>query len=182
MRHPASQAARVRAIALALCGGCALLAGCGTAAHDTTTRSSTASSSTTTTTPDATAQLEDSVRESLKENGRLSVYVLWNNKVPSWASRSTRGPALAGLATSVANRRKQGIRVRSISDSDQVLAIHIAPSYTSATGIVRNRERVALYKHGRRERVATVGGRYRIVLRRLDQTMRFVVWEVQPQK
>lgn len=182
MKRPASPNPRARMIALALCGGCALLTGCGGAAHDTaTTRSSTTSSSTTATL-DATAQLEDAVREVLKANGRLSVYVLWNNKVPSWASRSTRGPALTDLVASAKSRGKQGIRVRSLSAKVQVLAVQLAPSYTSATATVHDRERVALYKHGRRERTVMLDERDEITLHRLGQARRFVVWEVQPKK
>ena len=49
-----------------------------------------------TTQEDREATLERTVRSALTANRRLSVYVLWNNRIPAWAGRSTRGPALEG--------------------------------------------------------------------------------------
>lgn len=160
--------------------GCGLLAGCGggatrqTATQRTTTNAASA--------PNPAAQLEGAVRTALNENGRLSTYVLWNNTIPSWASHSTRGPALAALAASAAGRQKEGVRVRSLSANSRIMAIQLDPSYSSATATVRNDERVALYRHGQRERTVTVDERDQIVLHRVGQTTRFVVWEVRPQR
>ena len=38
------------------------------------------------------ATLEQAARSALTENRRLSVYVLWNNRIPRWAERSTAAP------------------------------------------------------------------------------------------
>jgi hypothetical protein len=157
--------------------------GCGTAKTSTSGGHTPTASTTTAAGQQATpAALEDAVRTALSGNGRLSVYVLWNNNIPSWASQSTRGPALAGLKASAVGRHKQALRVRSLSDKLQVLAVQLDPSYTSATATIHNHELVALYTNGRRNRTVTLDERDRVVLHRLGQTTQFVVWEVQPQK
>lgn len=156
--------------------------GCGGAGKTSTTASHNGSTTTSVSQPGTPAVLEQAVRTALNENGRLSTYVLWNNTIPSWASHSTAGPALAGLTGSALGRRKQALRVRSLSNKVQVLAVQLDPSYTSATAMVHDHELVALYTHGRRGRTVTLDERDRIVLHRLGQAMRFVVWEVRPQK
>jgi hypothetical protein len=157
------------------------MSGCG--ASKTSTADSDTSPKTKTTTQTASASaLEGAVRRALDANGHLSVYVLWSDEVPSWASQSTRGPALAGLRASAETRRKQALRVRSLSNKFQILAVQLAPSYTSATATVHDHELVTLYQRGRQGRTVTLDENDRIVLRRLSQTMRFVVWEVRPQK
>lgn len=158
------------------------VSGCG-AGRTSTADSRTPSKTTTTTQQTASSSaLEDAVRRALDANGHLSAYVLWSDEVPSWASQSTRGPALAGLRASAETRRKQALRVRSLSSKFRVLAVQLDPSYTSATTTVDDHELVRLYQHGRRGRTVTLDEHDRIVLRRLGQTMRFVVWEVRPQK
>src|SRR6478609_839474 len=113
------------AIALTL-----VASGCGASKTSTLHTSPTG---TTTTQQTALAALEDAVRVALTENGRLSSYVLWNNTIPSWASRSTAGPALAALTASAAGRRRQNVRVRSLSEHLKLLSLQLDPSYMSAT-------------------------------------------------
>jgi hypothetical protein len=156
------------------------VAGCGGSTTHTTTAASTPP--TTTASRQATPTvLEQAVRNALNMNGRLSLYVLRSNKIPSWASQSTGGPALAGLAASASTRQKQRVHVRSLSEHFQVLAIHLAPSYTLATATVQDRQRVVLYTRGRHARTTTVNERDRVVLHRGGQAARFIVWEVQPE-
>lgn len=157
------------------------ISGCG-AGKTSTADSHTRSKTTTTQQTASSSALEDAVKRALDANGHLSAYVLWSDEVPSWASQSTRGPALAGLRASAETRRKQALRVRSLSNKVQVLAVQLDPSYTSATATVHDHEIVTLYQHGRRGRTVTLDEHDRIVLRRLGQTTRFVVWEVRPQK
>jgi hypothetical protein len=106
--------------------------------------------------------------------------VLWNNKIPSWAERSTRGPALAALRAAAADRRRRGIRVRLLSDRFQVLSIRLDPSYTRATAVARGRQRVRPHVNGKPGgRSVVLDEKARIELRRLGGSERFVVWRVQ---
>ncbi len=134
-----------------------------------------------TTTESGQEALERAVRSTLTANRRLSVYVLWNNRIPSWAKRSTRGPALAGLRTAAADRRKRGIRARLLSDRFQVVSIRLDPSYTKATAIARGRQRVRPNRLNGTPagRSVELIERARIELRRLGRTNRFVVWRVE---
>src|SRR6266511_3299045 len=99
----------------------------------------------TTTSETATATLERAVRQALRENDQLSGYVLWNNRLPGWATRSTRGPALATLRRSAADRRKRGIRVRTLANSLEITSVKLDPSYTKATAVVRSIQRLRPY-------------------------------------
>ena len=166
----------VVAIALTLAAS-----GCG-ASKTSTPASHTSPTGTTTTQQTALAALEDAVRVALTENGRLSSYVLWNNTIPSWASRSTAGPALAALTASAAGRRRQNVRVRSLSEHLKILSIQLDPSYTSATAAITASGQVAVYTHGRRERTVPLNEHDRLILHRPGQAVRFVVWEVKAQK
>lgn len=154
----------------------ALLAGC----DGGTEESATQPPPTTTTPASGRAALERGVRSTLTENRRLSVYVLWNNKIPPWAERSTRGPALAGLRTAAADRKRRGIRVRLLSDQFQVISIRLDPSYTEATAIARGRQRVRPYRLNGKPagRSVELNEKARIELRRQGRTNRFVVWRV----
>jgi hypothetical protein len=127
------------------------------------------------------AALERAARSSLSENRRLSVYVLWNNKIPPWAEASTRGPALAGLRTAAADRKRRGIRVRLLSDRFEVLSIRLDPSYMRATAIARGRQRVRPHKLNGKPagRAVVLNEKARIELRRVGRMNRFVVWSVQ---
>ncbi len=143
--------------------------------------SATQPSPTATTTESGQAALDRAVRSTLTANRRLSVYVLWNNRIPPWATRSTRGPALAGLRAAAADRRKRGIRVRLLSDRFQIVSIRLDPSYTKATAIARGRQRVRPNRLNGTPagRSVELNERARIELRRLGRTNRFVVWRVE---
>jgi len=134
----------------------------------------------TTTSETGKATLERAARSALSENRRLSSYVLSNNKIPRWAERSTRGPALAGLRTAAADRRKRGIRVRLLSDRFQVVSIRLDPSYTRATAIARGHQRVRPHSLNGEPagRSVELNEKARIELRRLGRTNHFVVWSV----
>ncbi|MGH3452365.1 MAG: hypothetical protein ACRDQW_17015 [Haloechinothrix sp.] len=135
---------------------------------------------TTTTSETGKAALERAVRSALTENRRLSVYVLWNNKIPPWAERSTRGPALASLRSAAQNRRNRGIRVRMLENRREILSLRLDPSYVRATAIVLDRQRVQPSRRNGRPlgRAAMLNERARYELRRLGQSDRFVVWRV----
>jgi hypothetical protein len=135
---------------------------------------------TTTTSETARAALERAARSALSENRRLSVYVLWNNTIPPWAQRSTRGPALASLRSAAQNRRNRGIRVRMLKNRREILSLSLDPSYARATAIVRDRQRVQPSRRSGRPlgRAAMLDERARYELRRLGQSDRFVVWRV----
>lgn len=153
-----------------------VIAGCGSDNNDsapTTTQTTTAATN-------PTAALKRGVRAALNENRRLSIYVLWNNKIPAWATQSTRGPALAGLRTAAADRKRRGIRVKLLSDRFQIRSITLNPSYTEATAVVQGRQRVQPSRANGQPsgRAVTLNERARVQLRRLGNTDRFVVWKV----
>jgi hypothetical protein len=133
----------------------------------------------TTTSETEAAALERAVRRALRENDQLSGYVLWNNRVPTWATRSTRGPALATLRRSAADRRKRGIRVRTLETRLQITSVKLDPSYTKATAVVRSVQRVRPHQGGKPiGRAVELDERAKVELRRLDSSSRFVVWRV----
>lgn len=164
--------------ALPILGGCTLLlAGCGSAAHP----ASVSTTSTTTPTPNPTAQLQQAIRTALQDNARVSDYVLEHNAIPSWAGKSTAGPALAGMRGSAAQRRSGHLTVRVISNEVQVRAIDLDPSYTTATAIVTDRSRVLPYRNGRAlGKDVKSSEKTRFELHRVGNTMSFVVWRVAP--
>jgi hypothetical protein len=133
----------------------------------------------TTTSETPTATLETSVRRALRANDQLSGYVLWSNRVPGWATRSTRGPALATLRRSAADRRKRGIRVRTLVNRLEIMSIKLDPSYTRATAVVRSIQRVRPYRGGKPVgRAVKLDERATVELRRLGSSSSFVVWRV----
>lgn len=135
----------------------------------------------TTTAPETTeATLERAIRTALNENRRLSVYVLWNNRIPSWAERSTRGPALASLRVAAQNRRERGIRVRMLEGRREIRSVRLEPSYARATAIVVDRQRVRPSRQSGRPigRAVVLNERARYELRRVGRSDRFVVWRV----
>jgi Flp pilus assembly protein TadD len=134
---------------------------------------------TTTTSETGAAALQRAVRRTLRENDRLSSYVLWSNRIPAWATRSTRGPALAALRRSATDRRMRGIRVRTLANRLEITSIELDPSYTAATAVVRSIQRVRPYE-GRKpsRRAVKLDERARVELRRLGASGRFVVWKV----
>jgi hypothetical protein len=136
----------------------------------------------TTTSDTGKAALERAVRQALRENDRLSSYVLSSNRVPAWATRSTRGPALAALRRSAADRRNRGIRVRTLVNKLEIASVELDPSYAQATAVVRSIQRVRPYR-GRKPigRAVNLDERAKVELRRLGASGRFVVWRVRVQ-
>jgi hypothetical protein len=127
------------------------------------------------------ASLEAGIRAALRANLQLSLYVLWHNDVPTWAVRSTRGPALKALRTSAAARRRQGIHIKNLRGHSSIVSITLAPSYATATAVVRDTRSVAPYKGGHRLGRAIVGTDHsRVQLHRLGSSERFIVWSVSP--
>lgn len=151
-------------------------AGCGSGAGGTT-------ASKTDTKAEAThvsiAALRVAVRAAIRADRKVSLYVLWHNRVPTWATRSTRGPALKALVSAAASRRQQSIRIKNLSDTYAITAITLAPSYAAATAIVRSHQRVAPYRSGRRlGKAISENDRARVELRRVGDSGRFVVWRL----
>lgn len=158
----------------------ALAAGCGGTSGNTA--ATTASTDTPATSTRANAStLKASVRTAIAANLKLSIYVLWNNEIPNWGTRSTRGPALKALRDAAATRRQQGIQIKNLSGRQRVVSITLAPSYATATAVIRDHRKVAPYKSGHRLGRAIVGDEHsRLELHRLGNTKRFVVWRVSP--
>lgn len=100
--------------------------------------------------PDPRAELERAARRAVADNLRVSQYAGRHNRVPSWASRSTRGAALDNLRASTAENAKDGIRVTEVDASTTYQAIRFDPSYGSATVHATLRARARVYRRGRR--------------------------------
>ena len=170
---------RTGAFPLVVCA--VVVAGCSSGSnHASSTSTSTSGPTTTTATqPDAEA-LTRSARAALDANHKLSVFVLWHNRVPAWATRSTRGPAIASLRSAAATRRSRGVRARLLSDRRRVVSLTLDPSYTSATAVVVDRQRVQ--PSGRNGqplgRAVVLNERATYELRRIGTSDRFVVWRV----
>ena len=135
-----------------------------------------------TTSPEAgEAALREAVRSALDGNRRLSVFVLWNNRIPAWAEASTRGPALAALRVAAQNRRERGVRVRVLASQREIRSLRLDPSYVTATAIVVDRQRVQPARRSGRPlgQKVTLNERARYELRRIGRSDRFVVWRVE---
>lgn len=126
------------------------------------------------------AELRQAVRSALDRNRRLSVFVLWNNRIPAWAAASTRGPALTALQAAAQNRRERGVRVRVLTSRREIRSLRLDPSYVRATAIVLDRQRVQPSRQNGRPlgRAVTLDERARYELRRIGESNRFVVWRV----
>jgi hypothetical protein len=171
-----------RAGTFALAVSTVALAGCSSGsnhASSTTTSTSTSGPTTTAAQPDAEA-LARAARAALEANHKLSVFVLWHNRVPAWAARSTRGPALASLRSAAATRRSRGVRARLLSDHRRVVSLRLDSSYTSATAVVIDRQRVQPSGRNGKPLGRTVALNERAIyeLRRIGSSRRFVVWRV----
>ncbi len=157
-----------------------LLAGAASGCGGTSSHASTLTPAGTTTTGGVREQprLESAVRLAVKQNFTLSLYVLWHNEIPAWASRSTGGPALAALRTSAASRRGRGIRIRPITTALRIQAIRVDPSYMTATAIADSKQRVRPYESGNPQpRPIAVHERARLTLKRVGSSQRFIVWK-----
>jgi hypothetical protein len=152
-----------------------IAAGCDGGDGEVATQPPPRTSSTTT----GEAALKDAVRQALRRNDRLSGYVLWRNRVPTWATQTTRGPALVTLRQSAADRRKRGIRIRTLANRLEISSIELDPSYTTATATVRSIQRVRPYRGGNPSgRAVKLDERANVELRRLGASDGFVVWKV----
>lgn len=156
-----------------------VLAGCGGGSSRTTDSEQQTTSSTAkppTTTP---AALEAAVREAITADHSLSREVLWTNRVPP-NPPATAGPALAVLRSSVQQRRSQGVRVKTLSESFRILSVQLEPSYATATATIVDDQRVQpSYPSGRpRGRAVTLNEKVRLELHRIGASQRFVVWKV----
>jgi hypothetical protein len=156
--------------------GCALLAGCGGTAHNSTI--STAPKSTVTT-PNVNKQLEAAVRRAVEQDHRLSVEALWTNQLPAKPPASG-GPDLSILRRSVAQRRSAGVRVRVLSERFRILSVQLNPSYAAATATVLDEERVQpTTSNGKpRGKPSSTVEHVRLELRRVAGAERFLVWKV----
>ena len=139
---------------------------------------STSTSATTTDRMSEQVRLEAGVRAAVKQNFKLSLYVLWHNRIPDWASQSTGGPALAALRTSAATRRGRGIRIRPIKTALLVSAVSVDASYVTATAVADSKQRVRPYESGKPQpKLIALHERARLTLRRVGSSDRFIVWK-----
>lgn len=153
----------------------ALIAGCG----GSTPRTSTHQATTSTSTQNPSSALQQAVRAAVLANNRLSVYVLWHNEIPGWATQSTNGPALAQLRSSAATRKARSIRIRLLSSRYEILSIQLDPTYQSAVAIIRDNGRVLPYETGRAPgQAVTFNEHARLELHRVGDSPRFLVWQL----
>lgn len=165
---------RPSTLVVALAISLAALTGC-EGARASTTRASAAVAAQPT-----FAQLHEGVVSAVDANHELSVQVLWTNRIPSTAVRSTRGPALAAMRASAVQRQKQGVRVRMLHQTFRILSIRFSPSRTTATAVVQwNQDVAPSHLDGSRIGRAIAGHEHAsIVLHRLGSSGSFVVWKV----
>jgi outer membrane murein-binding lipoprotein Lpp len=170
-----------RAGAFALVVSSVALAGCSSGSHqaNSTTTSTSTSASTTSAQQSTRRSLRLAVRAALRSNDKLSGVVLWTNRVPQDAAKSTRGPALVALRTAAAQRLSKHLRIRTVSSKLQILSIKLDPSYARATAVVRSRQVVRPYRAGAPlGRAVKLDERARVELHRLGSETSFVVWRV----
>jgi hypothetical protein len=123
-------------------------------------------------------RLENAVRAAVKQNFKLSLYVLWHNAIPAWASQSTAGPALAALRASATTRRGRGIRIRLVKTALRVQSIRVDASYMSATAVADSKQRVRPYEAGKPQpKLIALHERARLTLKRVGNSDRFIVWK-----
>lgn len=167
-----------------------LAAGCGGASHPTklassaatTTATSTAAIGTTSTAGHAMPRSDTRVRvrSALLANHRLAVRVLWTNRVPPNAVRSTRGPALAEMRTSALGRERRGVRVRMLHDDYRIVSLVLDASGRRATAVARSVQEVQLtHLNGTSlGKSVKLDERARIELHRVARSSGFVVWSI----
>lgn len=156
----------------------AIAAGCGGGHHAAATSGATTSTVRT----DPQERLTAAVRETLRANHRLAKLVLWRNAVPASATSSTRGPALAALRSAAAGRRRRGIHVKVVYDGFRITSVALDPSFTSATAVVVDPQRVRPYGSDGKPlgKEVALSEKSHFVLHRLGSSERFVVWQVAP--
>ena len=131
---------------------------------------------------DPQERLTGAVRAALRANHQLAKVVLWRNAVPASAPESTRGPALAALRSSAAGRRRRGVRAKVVFDGFRIESVTLDPSFTRATAIVSDPQRVQPYDSNGKAlgQPARLSEKSRFELHRLGMSQRFVVWQVSP--
>jgi hypothetical protein len=180
--HP-PRTRRVHSMRLAAIG-CILLAigvvGCGGGHKAAATAPITNAATTTGGGPQE--RLTGAVRAALRANHRLAKVVLWRNVVPASAPESTRGPALAALRSSAAGRRRRGVRAKVVFDGFRIESVTLDPSFTRATAIVSDPQRVQPYDSSGKAlgQPTRLSEKSRFELHRLSKSQRFVVWQVSP--
>ena len=125
-------------------------------------------------------RLTAAVRETLRANHRLAKLVLWRNSLPGTATSSTRGPALAALRSAAAGRRRRGIHVKVVSDGFRIDSVTLDSSFTRATAIVADPQRVQPYGSDGKPlgQPVSLSEKSRFELHRVGSSERFVVWKV----
>jgi hypothetical protein len=167
----------MKSSALVSCLAVALVAaGCGGGGSHAAL--STSTHATTTDRISEQVRLENAVRAAVKQNFKLSLYVLWHNAIPAWASQSTGGPALAALRSSATSRRGRGIRIRPIRTALRVQSVGVDASYMSATAVADSKQRVRPYEAGKPQpKLIVLHERARLTLKRVGNSDRFIVWK-----
>jgi hypothetical protein len=161
------------AVLLTAAAVAAVAAGCGGASDPASTASST-----TRTAADPQRQLEAAVRDAIRRDHAESVRSLETNEVPAHPV-ATAGPALAQLRQSVADRRRSGVRVHSLTQRLRILSVRLDPSYETATALIRDDQRVQPIRAGRPlGKPVELHERARLLLHRVRGD-RFVVWKVE---
>ena len=173
MNRPLALAVILMPVLLGACGAPGATSAAGSESLATAIRPALRSAST-------PADPRGEVRAALRANHGLAVGVLWTNRLPAGARRSTRGPALAAMRASADERRDADLRVRMLSDSYRIVSIRLDPSHTSATAVVRSSQKLVPYRLDGRARGGPVAleERARIELRRIGSPSRFVVWRL----
>jgi hypothetical protein len=151
--------------------------GCGGKTAERTTSSTT--SPATAARPATPDTLKAAVRTSLNAYHRLSVRSLWSNAIGPRPA-AIAGPALSDLRTALAQRRTRGVRVRLLSDRFLIVSIQLDPSFTTATALVADPQRVRPYGYDGRPlgHAVSLDEHARIELHRVNRSLRFVVWKV----
>jgi hypothetical protein len=124
--------------------------------------------------------LRAAVRAALAANHKLAIRVLWTNRIPLTAGKSTRGPALAELTASAKDREKKGVRVRMIRDDYRIISIELDVTKAHATAFAEWDQRVVPSNPNGtpRGRAVSLRERARVELRRVRNSQNFVVWKV----
>jgi hypothetical protein len=119
------------------------------------------------------------IRRALAANHQLVVRVLWTNRIPSAAGRSTGGPALAALRASAQDRGKKRVRVKMIRDDYRIISVRFESRRTRASAVAEWTQRVVASRldGSPSGRPISLHERATIELRRASPS-RFVVWKV----
>ena len=118
--------------------------------------------------------------QALEANHRLTVRVLWLDRVPAGPGGATAGPALAQLRQSAAARRHAGIRLRLLSDHFQIGALQLQGARASARLGERELLQPCSLAGKPLGKAVSLNEQALAILHKLPGSGRFVVWELQP--